>query len=168
MTLRRILYIALLFVLQVIANDYLNLGPYIYVCFLPVMIMIAPVERSSIQSMFIAFGLGLLVDLLSDGVLGLNAAAGVFMAGAMQFIFIITVNDENYDRKDCPTLYDVGTRKFLRFLIFSMLIYFAVYVLLDCIGTRTFIFFLERLAATVAVDILFAIIVNIAFFRRID
>ena len=51
MTLRRILYIALLFVLQIIANDYLNLGPYIYVCFLPVMIMIAPVERSSIQSL---------------------------------------------------------------------------------------------------------------------
>jgi cell shape-determining protein MreD len=168
MTLRRILYIALLFVLQVVANDYLNLGPYVYVCFLPMMILIAPTERSSIYSMLIAFGLGLLVDLLSDGVLGLNAAAGVLMAASLNIVFDITVNDENYDRKDSPTLYDVGSRKYLRYLIFSFAIYFVMYVFLDGVGTRSFLFFIERLAGTLIVNVLLAIVINMAFFRRRD
>lgn len=166
MKIRRILYIALLFILQIIANDYINLGPYIYVCFVPMMILIAPAGRVSVGSLLTAFGLGLMTDLLSDGVLGLNAAAGVLMAGLLGFMFDITVNRDNYLDNDCPTLYDVGARKYLRFLLLTFTVYFAAYVFLDGVGTRPFWFSCVKILATIALNVLLALLVNVAFFRR--
>ncbi|MCI2081991.1 MAG: hypothetical protein LKK19_00055 [Bacteroidales bacterium] len=166
MKLRRILYIILMFLLQIVANDYINLGPYVYVCFLPMMILLVPAGRSSIQSLLIAFGLGILVDLLSDGVLGLNAAAGVLMAGTLNFVFNVTVSRDNYEGDDCPNMYDVGIVKYLRLALLSFSIYFIAYVFLDGMGSRPFLFDLTRLIVTLAVNIPLAILINVAFFRR--
>ena len=77
--------------LQILVCNYLNLGYLLTLSFLPVIVLLIPIRFSTISSMLIAFASGLLVDLLGDGVLGLNILALVPVAlvrkGLLRFIF---------------------------------------------------------------------------------
>ena len=74
-----ILY-CLLLIGQLILCNYGALGPYIMLTMLPAMIMCIPTSISTTTCMLIAFASGLAVDWLSEGLLGLNAAAAVPVA----------------------------------------------------------------------------------------
>ncbi|MBQ5401675.1 MAG: hypothetical protein IIU16_02040, partial [Bacteroidales bacterium] len=78
--LRQIIIYAVVILLQVIINNYVNLGPMIYICLIPLLIIYLPLDQKPYLSLIIAFGLGLIIDILSDGVLGLNAGAATLIA----------------------------------------------------------------------------------------
>ena len=64
-----ILYILLL-ICQIILCNYSPLGPYIMLSILPAMILCVPLKIGVIGCMLIAFGSGLAVDWLSEGLIG--------------------------------------------------------------------------------------------------
>ena len=69
-----LLYV-LLIICQVVMCNYTDLGPYIMLTMLPAMVLCIPTGISTAVCMVIAFASGLTVDWLSEGLLGLNAAA---------------------------------------------------------------------------------------------
>ena len=87
-----ILFFVLVFLLQVILTDYLHLGPFVYLCLIPFLILHIPFSRRPQVVLLAAFGMGLALDLLSDGVAGLNAAAAVAAAASRQLLYRTLVN----------------------------------------------------------------------------
>ena len=53
--LRQIIIYAVVIMLQVITNNYVNLGPMIYICMVPLLVMYLPLDQKSYISLIIAF-----------------------------------------------------------------------------------------------------------------
>ena len=86
--------------------------------------------------MLIAFGLGLGLDILSDGVPGLNAFAAVLAAAPRKFFYRLLVNADRQDKTEVPLLRETGLLKYLKYLGVLTAIYLAAYTLVDCISVR--------------------------------
>ena len=95
-----ILFFVLVFLLQVAISDFLHLGPWVTVCVLPFLILQIPLSRTPHAVMLSAFGLGLLLDFLSAGALGLNAFAAVMAAAPRRFLYRILVNNDRQDKTE--------------------------------------------------------------------
>lgn len=131
-----IIYCILLFLLQLVISDYVHLGPWVTLCLLPLLILQIPRSRSPHVVMLIAFGLGLGLDILSDGVPGLNAFAAVLAAAPRKFFYRLLVNADRQDKTEVPLLRETGLLKYLKYLGVLTAIYLAAYTLVDCISVR--------------------------------
>lgn len=146
-----ILFFVLVFMLQVILTDYLHLGPYVYLCLIPFLILKIPFSRRPQLVLVAAFGIGLSLDLLADGVAGLNAAAAVAAAASRQLLYRPLVNRDRQDRTEVPVPAGVGLGKYLKYAVAVTAVYMAVYVLFDCVSFRPAGFVLLKfLASTLA------------------
>ena len=76
----KILFCAVVLLIQIVLSDFVNIGPYVYLCTVPMLVIYLSMDQDSIGSMLLAFGFGLAVDALEDGVLGLNAVSAVALA----------------------------------------------------------------------------------------
>ena len=72
----------LLLLAQLLMSNYFHVTPYIFLTILPVMVLCIPIRVGTVGAMFIACASGLVVDFLSEGVLGLNALALIPVAFA--------------------------------------------------------------------------------------
>ena len=70
----------LLLLAQIVLWNYFNFTQYLFVAFLPAMILCLPVSRSAVYAMVVAFLTGLAADFLVTGQLGLTAFALVPVA----------------------------------------------------------------------------------------
>ena len=76
----------LLLLAQLLLSNFFNLTPYLMLSILPVMVLCIPIRVGPVGAMLIAFATGMVTDLLSEGLLGLNAFALVPVAGLMELI----------------------------------------------------------------------------------
>ena len=143
-----ILFFVLVFLLQLVISDYIHLGPWLFVTLMPFLIVAIPLQRSPHWVMLAAFIMGLLLDILSDGVVGLNAFAAVLAAAPRKFLYRLLVNADRQDKTVVPTPGECGLGKYLKFLAAVTAIYIAGYLLLDCVGSRPAVFILVRFAAS--------------------
>lgn len=163
---RKALIFIALFLLQIILCDFVNVGTYIYLCLIPLLLLSFPLKVDTPVLMFIGFGLGLGLDLLSDGVLGLNAASGVALGFARNTIFDLTVNKETYNKTDTPSPFDVGLRKYTIYLLLSILLYMLVYVLFDMAGVRPFFTILAKLSLSTIANLALSLLISYSLFRQ--
>lgn len=147
-----ILFFVLVFLLQVILTDYLHLGPFVYLCLIPFLILHIPFSRRPHVVLLVAFGMGLALDLLSDGVAGLNAAAAVAAAASRQLLYRTLVNRDRQDQTEVPVPASLGLGKYLKYAIAVTAVYMAVYVLFDCLSFRPFGFVLLKFLASTLVS----------------
>ena len=131
-----IFYFVLLFLLQLVISDYVHLGPWICLNLIPLLILLIPLSYRPHAVLLIAFGLGLGLDLLSDGVPGLNAFAAVLAAAPRKFFYRTLVNADRQDKTEVPLISEVGLGKYLKYLAVLAAIYLVAYVLVDCISFR--------------------------------
>lgn len=131
-----ILYFVLVFLLQLVIADYLHLGPFICISLIPFLILNIPLSRSPHTVMLTAFGLGLVLDVLSAGVPGMNAFAAVLTATLRKFLYRTLVNSDRQDKTEVPLLKETGLRKYGRYLSALVATYLAAYILLDCVSFR--------------------------------
>ena len=131
-----IFYFVLLFLLQLVISDYVHLGPWICLNLIPLLILLIPLSYRPHAVLLIAFGLGLGLDLLSDGVPGLNAFAAVLAAAPRKFFYRTMVNADRQDKTEVPLMGEVGLVKYIKYLAVLTAIYLVAYVLVDCISFR--------------------------------
>ncbi len=163
--LRSILFFILVFLLQLAISNYLNLGPWITISLIPFLIVQIPLQRSPHVVMLAAFGLGLLLDWLSAGVLGLNAFAAVMAAAPRRILYRLLINDEQ-DSTWIPLIRTAGIDKYLKYLLILTAIYLAAFILLDCMSVRPFWFILVKFVASTLVSTLLGLLLAFAFQRR--
>lgn len=153
-----ILY-CLLLIGQIVLCNYAALGPYIMLTMLPAMIMCIPTTISTAACMFIAFASGLAVDWLSEGLIGLNAAAAVPVALLRNGAIKIFLGEDLITRGDRFSIKKNGLFKIIAVMFTALAVYLGIYVFLDGAGTRPAWFSLTRLGVSAACCMMLSLIV---------
>ena len=140
----------LLLIGQIVLCNYTNLGPFVMLSMLPAMILCVPTGVGVITCMLLAFVSGFCTDWLSEGILGLNAAALLPVALARKGIIRIFLGEDIIARKDSFSVRKSGLGKVTLTMSAATAIFLAVYILLDGAGTRPFWFCFSKFAVSLA------------------
>lgn len=150
----------LMLICQIIICNFSPLGPYITLTMLPAMIFCMPLSISTISCMVIAFGSGLAVDWLSEGLIGINAASLVPVALARKGIVKIFFGEDLITRGDSFSFNKFGTAKVSAALMTAISIFLLFYVVLDGAGTRPMWFNLVYFGASLFCNWLLSLLVT--------
>lgn len=153
----KILYF-LLVICQIVLCNYAYLGPYLMLSILPAMIMCIPLSVSTVGCMFIAMLTGLSVDWLSEGLIGINAAALIPVALARRTFIRIFLGEDIINRNDSFSIRKNGFVKVSIMMATAYMIFLAVYIFLDGAGTRPFWFAFTRFSASLVANMALAIL----------
>ena len=153
-----LLYI-LLMVVQMLICNYFNLSPYVMLSILPVMVLCIPLRIPTWVTMLIAFATGFLVDLFSEGILGLNVLALVPVAFVRKEVIRLIFGGELFARKEDFSIRKNGFGKVLMAIFLVQALFLAVYVWADGTGTRPLSFQAIRFGASLAAGVLGSLLV---------
>ena len=134
----------LLLVTQILICNFLQLSPYVTLTILPVMILMIPVRYGVIFAMVLAFISGLSVDLLSEGILGINSLALVPVALLRRPIIRFIFGDEIFSRKEDISIRKHGVPKMSFAILLAQSLFLVIYIWADSAGMRPFSFNLLR------------------------
>ena len=148
----------LLLAAQLLFSNYFHVTPYIFLTILPVMVLSIPIRAGTTGAMFIACASGLVVDFLSEGVLGLNALALIPVAYARKGIIGLIFGPELFARKEDFSVGRCGFGKVATAVFLSLLIFLVVYIWADGAGTRPMWFNGMRLAASLVASFLVSLL----------
>jgi hypothetical protein len=129
-------------------SNYFHVTPYIFLTILPVMVLCIPIRVGTVGAMFIACVSGLVIDFLSEGVLGLNALALIPVAFARNGIIGLIFGPELFARKEDFSVGRCGFGKVAVSVLLALLIFLVIYIWADGAGTRPLWFNGLRLAAS--------------------
>ena len=149
-------YLLLVFAQMVIAN-YFHLSSFITLSILPVMVLCIPLGTSTIAAMFIAFATGMSVDLLAEGVYGLNTAALLPVAFLRKPLVGAIFGKDHIIREEDFSFKKNGAGKIILAITIVQAIFLLIYILADGAATRSFLFNLARFAASLATGIIVSI-----------
>ena len=143
---------------QLLLSTYANFTPYVMVTLLPVMVLCIPIRVGTTLAMLIAFATGLSIDLLSEGLLGLNALALVPVAFARNSIIRLIFGGELFAREEDFSVHRSGFWKVFMAILLATTLFLLVYIWADGAGTRPLLFnalrFAGSLAASTALSLL--------------
>ena len=140
----------LLLVAQLLLSNYFHVTPYIMLTILPVMVLSISIRIGSAGAMLIAFATGLVVDWLSEGVLGLNALALVPVGYLRNPIIRLVFGNEVFARGEDFSLQRSGIGKVSLALLLAQGAFLLVYIWADGAGVRPFWFNAARFGASLA------------------
>ena len=150
----------LLTICQVVLCNYSNLGPYIMLTLLPAMVLCIPTQVSTIACMLIAFASGLATDWLSEGLLGLNAAALVPVALMRKSIIKIFLGEDLIVRGDRFSYKKNGFVKVSIAHMVCIAVFLGIYIILDGAGTLPALFCLTKAGVSLLCNFVLSIIVT--------
>ena len=150
----------LLVICQMIMCNFAHFGPYVLLSMLPAMILCIPTGISTITCMLIAFASGFTVDLLSEGLLGLNTAALLPVAALRKGIIRIFLGEDIINRNDSFSIRKNGIGKVSFAILTVTALFLAIYIYLDGAGTRPLWFCLARFGASLTCNWVLGLIVT--------
>ena len=130
----------LLTAVQLLICNYLNLSAWLTLSILPVMILCVPLRLPTFWTMLLAFAAGTVVDLLSEGLLGLNALALVPVAFVRKELIHLIFGGELFARKEDFSIRKNGFGKVALAIFLAQALFLAIYIWADGAGTRSFAF----------------------------
>lgn len=143
----------LLLIVQLIICNYLYLSQYIFISLLPVMILCLPLNINTFWAMIIAFGTGLCVDFLGDGLIGLNALAVVPVALFRKPLIGIIFGWDTIERQTSFNIRDNGLGKVSAAIGIMLVIFFCFYVITDNAGREDSLFIMWKILASLPVSL---------------
>lgn len=156
----RILFFVLLFLLQVIISDCLNLGPFVYICLIPVILLNIPMSTRIWVLLPEAFAIGLLLDMFSGGVLGLNSAAAVLLALCRRPVYKYIARRDRQDKTEIPDASNIGSDKYLMYLTASTALYLLAYTVIDGAGINPLWLITFKFLASTVINVLIFLLIN--------
>jgi hypothetical protein len=130
----------LLVAVQMLICNYMNLSPYLMLSILPVMILCVPLRLPTFWTLLLAFATGGAVDLLSEGLLGLNALALVPVAFIRKEVIHLIFGGELFARKEDFSIRKNGFGKVALAVFLVQALFLVIYIWADGAGTRPFAF----------------------------
>lgn len=130
------LVFVVLTIVQMLICNFFHLSAYLMLTILPVMVLCLPLRVGTTGAMIIAFVTGFLVDLLAEGMLGLNTLALVPVAYARKGIIRLIFGDELFARKEDFSIRKNGFGKVALAIFIVQALFLLIYVWADSAGTR--------------------------------
>jgi len=122
------------------------------------MVLCIPIRVGSVGAMIIAFVSGLIVDLLSEGVLGLNALALVPVAWLRNPVISLVFGGELFARKEDFSATKSGIGKVALALFIAQAIFTLIYVWADGASVRPFWFNATRFGLSLAAGFILSLL----------
>ncbi|MDR0754250.1 MAG: hypothetical protein LBF04_02565 [Prevotellaceae bacterium] len=135
------------------------LSPYIYIF----LILILPFNMHSAPVMFVSFGLGLSVDIISAGILGAHAAACTAAAFCRNFIIKITIPRVEYESMSTSTAMQIKWNIFLLYAFLFVFLHHFILFLLEILSLDNFIFTFARILISSIITTVFILLIKILF-----
>lgn len=154
---KHILITVILLIIQVLFCNYLHLSQFVVLSILPAMALFIPIRISTIKALIYAFLAGMAVDLLADGVLGLNILSLVAVTYARRGIIRLVFGEEVFARKEDISIARQGLLKISLALIMAESIFFILYIWADGAGSRPVWFGIARFFASTAASFIVSI-----------
>ena len=149
----------LLLLAQLLLSNFFNLTPYLMLSILPVMVLCISIRIGTTGAMLIAFATGLIVDVLGEGLLGLNAFALIPVAFLRKPIIGLLFGNELFARGEDFTPRRNGLWKTVLATVLAQAVFTLLYVWADGAATRPFWFDAARFGASLAAGFLVALLV---------
>jgi len=149
----------ILLVAQLLLTNYFHFTPYIMLTILPVMVLCIPLGISTTVAMLIAFGTGLSVDLLSEGIIGLNTLALVPVAFCRKEMIRLIFGEELISRGEDFSVRRSGLGQVLLAITLAQALFLVVFIWADSAGTRPFWFNFLRFICSLAAGVLVSLLV---------
>ena len=152
---------SLIIIAQMVVDNFIHMTPLLTVTTLPILIMILPIETGTIKSMVVAFITALLVDLLSDGLIGLNVFALVPVALLRKGLISLVFGSGVFAREDNISIAKQG---FFRYTVGSILflaIFLALYIIGDGAATRPIWYNLVRFVLSLVANYVVALFISV-------
>ena len=149
----------ILVVAQLLLSNYFHVTQYILLTILPVMVLCIPLKINTSLTMLIAFVTGLTVDLLSEGLLGLNALALVPVAFARKEMVRLIFGEELLSRGEDFSVRRSGIGQVLLAMALAQALFLFIYIWADSAGTRPFWFNLVRFICSLPAGVLVSLLV---------
>lgn len=131
---RKLFIVAVTLIVQLLLNDFLSFSLY----FVPALFLIIPItlnfDTKPWNVLLITFLSALLFDILSDGVLGLYAAAATFAAAVRILILPLFISNEMWGKINYPAPQSIGPYRFILFSILMFSAFMVVYIFFDGFG----------------------------------
>ncbi len=156
----------IILILQLIACEFANFWPPLYIAVIPLFIILLPNNTNTYLLMLCGFVIGLLTDALADGVLGLNAAACVMVAATKSIVIKPLVKYDAQSTSIAVSSREFSWRKFLPLLTICYTLFFAIYLTLDGLGSHSISFFFVRLALNLSVNVALAYLLESLWIGR--
>ena len=128
----------LLVIVQMILCNYFQFTPLLTLSILPAMILCIPLSIGTPICMLIAFATGLSVDILAEGLIGLNTAAILPVAFGRRTLMSMLLGEDLVARGDRFSFRKNGVEKISAALAISYAVFFIFYIALDGAGIRPF------------------------------
>lgn len=162
MTMNSVVLYILIVAAQLIFTNYIHLSQFVILTVLPALILCLPMSLSAISCMAIAFVTGISVDLLAEGVVGMNTFALVPVAFMRNQFVAWFMGKDVVVRKADFSFRKNGAGKVSLAMFASLILFLILFIIADGAGTRTFWFNTARLvASTLCSGILCFITVNL-------
>ncbi|MDR0667040.1 MAG: hypothetical protein LBF90_00285 [Prevotellaceae bacterium] len=133
-SLSRFLWFTGLIAVQCFIFSRLPLGTFVFPCIYVLFILFLPFGYSRVWTMLWAFFMGLCVDLLSADVVGIHIASAVAVAFARSHILKLFSTKADFDAYAIPSSNTQGWQACSGYVCVSMMLYQAVFFLLDDFG----------------------------------
>ncbi len=155
----------LLMALQLLVLNHVYLGGYVMPMLYVLFILMLPTDTGRIPMLLIAFGTGLLVDVMNN-MLGFNALACTVVA-MLRILFadrILTRGEPVTIEK--PSIYSVTPQYFFSYLVLMLGAFYLVFYTVELFGFRSFGSVLLSTVASTLVTTLLAALYQYIFLKK--
>lgn len=135
-------------------------------CFLYILyLLLLPVESKTVPTLFIAFGMGMVVDLFYD-TLGIHTASILVIAFIRKFWLNVLTPTGGYDENLQPSMLNMGFGWFVTYSIPLILLHHSLFFYIESLGTNLFLPVVQKTIASAIFVFIMSIIVQLLFYRR--
>ncbi|MBQ2222617.1 MAG: hypothetical protein II421_04350 [Bacteroidales bacterium] len=153
----------LLLIMQLLLCNYFMLSPYILLTLLPVMVLSIPLRYATPQVLLISFVTALAVDLLADGVPGLNVVALLPVALVRKTFIRWVFGTGLFARGEDFSIHKNGLGKVSLVILLCLALFLLTYIWLDGSGMRPAWFFYARFFASLSASYVLSLLAIVYF-----
>lgn len=148
----------LLVIVQMLLTHYFRVSPYFTLCILPLMVLCIPIRVNTPIAMLIAFATGITVDLVGEGVLGINTLALVPVGFLRVQIIQLVFGTEVFARGEDFSARRNGLGKVALAALIAEAIFLVLFIWVDSAGTRPFGFNFLRFVCSLSGSMLLSML----------
>ena len=160
-----ILRFILFFLVQVLVLNQIEIGMGIQIMIYPLFILLLPVETGVFSLMFIAFGLGLFIDAMSN-TYGLHTSSLLAFAYFRPVIFKLFAPRDGYDILLETNIFNMGRGWFFKTFGILLLVHHFWFFMLEMFKLNEILYVLQKTGLSVVISFMICILLQYLFLSK--
>jgi hypothetical protein len=163
--LKHIVRFLVLVVIQTLILNQLEIGFGIQIMVYPLFILLLPFDLGIIYMLFIAFGMGIAIDSISN-TYGLHTSALLVVTYLRPVIFQMFAPRDGYDNLKEGNMYEMGTRWFIYVFGIMLLIHHFWFFIMEIFRLDDFFFILQKTLLSLPISFLVCLLLQAMFVSK--